>query len=551
MSISITLDGADISAAALGTLSVQREERSAGIASFSYHVSGTPPLPDALVGKPVIIAWSGDTIYTGSVNKAEWDPSARVFAISCSDLLQESFEGQTDAQILALIPDSRYSRTVFGDREDGWQYALDCMSTVTRDVHNDRLGALQTPAYASKGTPDRTLTAAQILNDGEYSLDIFARRDLVTRQLITYTYRVDRWKQRTHAFSWVGMNASILGGGGWCEWYRSEKQFPVPTRDQVTSAANGTGWQISAVIDFETHPDTFGPSDGVCGGGSGWIVTEEAQQAQVISANWDGLRTFAQTITEEYSITLDVPPAQTAFGVATHEDSAAFEVESDDAGLEDGEPPDTSGWPTDAIGDKYEDQGDETTRDNDIQTLMAMGVVRAWQSLRGNSVTVSTPIMPTLELSETIEIDTPDINARGKVRRIEHRISQQGAVTTLALAISRGGAGAGDTLTTPARPDTQPTHGAPTSGTTIQTRVGGHHTVPDYDAAWAQQSNYVTNIYGYICVAPDCPTPEQIYPSPAFRVLGPDIETEAREEVQASSVIAYDISVPQDLLTLS
>ena len=583
--LTISLGGTDISTRLLPTASVHKSERAAATASFTYSPSGTPALPDALINLDVVINWSGERLFTGKVNSAVWDPGARNYKIEASDMLQESFEGKDDAAIQALIPGCVYSESVFGARSDGWTYALDCLSTVAIDLYKDRFGDLQTTAWAAKATADKTFTGAQILNDGAYSLHMASKRELITRHTISYQYRVSRWKVRDHKFSWSAFNSLAAGvrcATSWCDWIVNH-QYYMPKHDTIVSAAQGTGWAIRtgsawAVgapdddngVHFQGHPVNgiyyCGPSGSiqVIWDNMGGSVADDA-----ISAGWTGQRHWGQTVTEEYRITLAVPSAQAALGMLDTEDGAAYGVEADDSAFESNPIPQSAAtWNTDSLGDHYQDQEDEARRLLDLGCLINAGATRILGAWRGNSVSVETAIVTDAELFQTVAINTADIQAKGKVAEIQHNITGDRATTVWAIAISTGPGDAGDSITIPARPDTSPIHTPPAASTALGTAAGGCGDVIDFDEDWEGWTTFVPQVVNEVtydgggnpsqnthtrptCDAPAVePTPEQLYPL-RFKVTGPDIEAEARDEVTATQAVIYNLSVPADTLVLT
>jgi hypothetical protein len=287
------------------------------------------------------------------------------------------------------------------------------------------------------------------------------------------------------------------------------------------------------------------------------VSADGGDQQAAITAYWDGMRHWAQTVTETYSATVESTAAQALFGLKAQEDNAAYQVDADDQAFEGGplSRAEYQTWAQDAIGDYVTDRDDETGRDNDLQTLMAVADTRMRDQLRLNFVTVSTEIMPDLELAETISITTTDIQAKGKVQSIEHTISGAAATTTIRIAISRGGGGTGDTLTTPARPDTSPTHTAPATLTNLGVNIGGCSDSEVYDEDWMGWSTIVPQEIGAatrpLCSSPgDEPAADQLYPT-TMKVPGPDVEDEARNEVTATRTASYVVAVPNDTLVLT
>lgn len=554
----VILDGVNITARCLDSISTDVAESGAATATFTYSPTTTPLLPTELIRKAVTIDWNGERIFTGQVAEATWDLYERVYEVTCSDLLQETFETMTDAQILAALPGSVYSIALFGEREDGWRFALDALSTITSEVHLTRGGILEVSSWAAKSTPDRTYTAGQILNGGAYDLELAKARDIVTQRKVKFGFRVNRWKVRDHGFGWYG----IASPNAWCDWVQNAG-WDVPDAATIRAAAQGTGWPVKGTIRFQGHPAT-----GVqCGGTVNWINDIETDQA--VAANWTGQRHWAQTVNETYDIEMNCTAAQVTFGLVSQEDEYASEILSDDTGFESGLPNVGDGWPTDSLGDRFEDQTDETQRQNDLLAGMGVSITYIWHALRQNFVTVEIPIEPTLSLDDTVRITTPDIDAQGKVFRFGHEVGTEVATTRMTLAISRGGGGSSDPVVVPGRPDSSPVHAAPPSSTTLDTYVGGCSDSPPYDDTWEGWSTIVPQEVTTLREDPDrpgewieivetrpaCsvpaenPSASQLYPL-RFQVKGPDIEDEARNDVDALSNTTLEVAVPEDLLVL-
>lgn len=595
MTHQIILDGVDISPYCQESIQVTFGERVARTASFTYYPPVTPALPTALIRKPVTISENGTLIFTGEVLDATWTPKTRQYAVACTDQFQEFFETKTTTEILALIPGSYYSKALFGDREDGWRVAQDVMSTVPSDVFLDEAGALQAVAWAAKTTPDRIFTAGNILNDGAYQMELMPGRDVITQYKIQFKLRMSRWKLRTHKFSWSLYNSKDgRGGADFCEWLRGHT-YPTMTYDMVLSAASGTGWEIQHPNGFVISPGAgeftgirtrgFPLSGSVCSLGGDpviWLNTDEAGKINSTYAAWTGTRNWAQTLTETYEITLDCTAAQASFGVVVQEDSAAYSAPSEDSSFENGVPTEAYAWNRDTIGDYFDDQYDETERENDILAMIGVGHTHVWKSLRSNYVTVDVPLDPTLSLDETVLVTTDDIDAQGKLVRVTHSIRNVGARTSqITIAIARGGGGTTDPLLLPARPNSEPGYGAPSDTTSLGTYVGGCSDAPDFRedmlgfvVSEAQEvialqenpendpahPNYdpnnpdkppieVTHIRPACTDPTTVPTAAQMYPT-QFKVQGPDIEDAARDENAVTSTTTYNVAVPDDTLVL-
>lgn len=241
-----------------------------------------------------------------------------------------------------------------------------------------------------------------------------------------------------------------------------------------------------------------------------------------------------------------MPDAQAEYGIVEQKQEVTRQIEADDAAFEGGSPPRVSqgGWQQDRIDDWVRDRFQEPGRLNDLHAIYGLARASLREALRGNAVAFETVIAPTVDLRHTVEMTTRDIETKGKVRAIEHRIDLQQAVTRITLAISTGGGGVDGDLTIPDRPDSRPTHSMPPGKTQLTTHVGGCEDDDPFDPEW---EGWITNERACAQPAAD---PEKIYPY-RFRVVGPDIEDEAREDAEAASTTTIAIGVPQDILVLN
>lgn len=588
MSYQVLLDGVDITSRVASTLMISIGEQIARTGSFVYYPSATPLLPTELIRKSVVINYLGSPILTGKVSTAVWNLGPRSYSITCSDLIQEVFEDSTETEILALVPFGTYSEARFGEREDGWRQAQDIMSTTPYDVHLANDGAtIETAIWEAKTTPDRTLTADQILNDGAYTLELAGARDIITQRVIKVENRFSRWKMRKHKFGFNFYSGVFPGIGttapaSFCDWLTNHT-CPLPTREMIHSAAQGTNWTIhqrswlTSVDEYEGISFKGLPSSqtDLCQNGTIFINPTESAANHVTSASWTGTRHWAQTITETYDITINAVGAQSTYGVVPQEDSVAEPQDADDSGFESGDGEEAGYWPIDVLGDYYQDQNDESLRTSVLNATIGVGLSALWASLRKNYVTVEVPLDPTLSLTETIRITTADIDTQGKVYRLEHQLDEDIHKSIVTIAVCRGGAGGPVVfpLPTPDQPDSTPGYAPPADSTTVGTHLGGCINLPVFDDDWdGFTANHVqeltllypnpNNVEGEpdlppieaVLVRPSCsavgqPSEDQLYPQ-RFSITGPDIDDDSREEMTVSEPTTLDVYVPEDLLVL-
>lgn len=513
-----------------GPVRVEAEENSARIADVTIRASGGNP--EDWVGQSITIAFDGATIFTGKVNRPHFDAGRGLLRLSCSDLLQETFEAKTEAEILTAIPNGVWNRHIFGDREDGWQQALDVLSTWPGEVHLNASGSLITAAW-NGGSGSYSFNASQHVH-GSVRPDFARRRDIVNQVNITFEVRYTRRHHREHVFSWS------WGHSSFCSWFQNSHD--LPTREMVQSAAEGAVWQIQGPISFTALPDSGSYS---CGS---WLISDEEQRSIVAAAGWTAVRRWTQTITETYNLRVECTPSQTRYGLIEQEDSGSYQADYNDAAWDqdkNAETPSGGSWTVNGIGDYYSDEITRADADAAIECICKIASTRIKDTHRRNYVVFDVPCNPGMDIAATASVTNPTISATGKITQLVHQIDPEvgRAVTTVKIACSRGGGGSDDTITAPTAPDTSPQHAAPSSSTSLPTRIGGDTGGPAYDEDWT----------GYTGNRTLLDQGAETYPN-RFRVVTPDIEDESRDEATGEVEVAdatFDAGAPDDTLSIA
>ncbi len=524
VSVSIGGAGADVA----GPIRVEREENKAAIATVTVRATGGNP--ESWIRKSLVITFDGSTLFTGKINRPSFDATRGLLTLTASDLLQEYFEGRTEAQILTDIPNGKYSRAIFGDREDGWQQALDVLSTWPGESHLNAAGGLVVSSWTSPGGGSSAFGANGHIH-GTVRPQFARGRDLTNKITLTAQVRYTRRHHREHGFSWG------WGHGSFCDWYANS--HTLPTREMAQSAAEGAAWAIQGPISFTALPDTGLYS---CGG---WAISDEAQQAFATSADWDAVRRWTQTVTETYNITISAAPSIARYGEIAQEDSGSYQDDYEDSAWDqdrNAETPSGGAWSANAIGDYYSDEIDRTAADDAIEVLVLIGKTRILETHRRNYATFDVPCNPSLDLAGTASVSNSAISANGKISQIVHSIDPISgrAITSIKIACFRGGGGSDDAIAAPTPPDTQPGYGAPASSTTLPTRIGGVAGAPAYDTDWTGYTGNANLLTGGA----------EVYPQ-RFRVVSPDVEDGARDEVESSTSETFAVGVPDDTFSVS
>jgi len=545
--INITLGGVDVSTTVVGQVQVEAEEFASRVATFSIiPASGAVDVND-WTGKAVTInyvtvnsvgATLTDTrIFTGSVDLPIYNPQNGFVTFACTDSLQERFEGMTEAAILVELT-GYYSASVFGESEDGWQFAQDVLSTVPKgfDLNTDgSTGALT--VWAAKGMADYSYTEATVLSDS-VSTDLAKRRNLHNKSTDTFEYRFSRSCHREHSYSWAPPSWDF------CTYYADS--FTLPNRDLVNSAANSAGWGLQGGISFGQLPASTAP---ICGSGV-WVIAEELRGQLAISAGWTGVKRWAQTVTETYALTVQSPQSITHFGEIAITTKGALSTDYSDSSWENSTDLSTpAGSTQNANNDWIIERADRVASVAALTTKLNLMATDILKGHRENYVFWDIELNPNIERSHTLSInahllDGRGIEAKGKAHRVIHSVdlSTGRAVTSLAIAVSKTGTATpptADTLTPPAAPATVPAISTPASSTTLGTQIGGH----TGNAAHDPNDDGYSGNYSVI-------TGGNTYPV-QFKVDTAAIEDAARNEITGTTTQTYEIIIPDETLVIT
>jgi len=540
----VTLDSVDVSSKISGTVIVEAEESTSRIAMFVLQSgAGTISAGDWL-GKSVTIDYktlnssggtiSQDRIFTGLVEHAVFNPNTKLVTFDCSDNLQGDFEAMTQAEIDAIMTNTRWSEAVFGEYEDGWLYFEDISKTYPQSYDYNVDGTTGTLVdWAAKVTADFSYTASDIF-DGTIRYSLAPKRELFNQYTITYNYRFDRLKHRSHGFAWSGAAA-------FCEYFA--QSFELPTRDMIAEAAAGAGWHVVQPIQYDSLPKS---KASVCGGAGAWVISKEFQETLATGAAFSVTKKWTQTATENYVLTVSAPQSIAWLGTIAYEEQASNQTETNADGW--AEDTTTPTGRTDSLGDIVQDKYDRTVSDNDIETLVARARTEILASHRENYVEAEIELNPTLERFHTVSLSANGVSGKGKVFKYVHSVDFDDgeAITEIKIAVSINGgeaASGDDTIEAPTAPDTDPDVTAPDASTTLPTRIGSDNSVDDFDEDW----NGFTGNYS---VPVGTPTPRQIYPR-RFKVVTPDIDQEAIDHIEAEKTQAYEFDIPNETLTIT
>lgn len=608
----VFLDGVDISERLTGQIRVQGEEGAARTASFTMLPEEGEISLTQWVGKTVTIdyVWNSAEdgpqswrLFTGIVDVPSYDPINGITLFDCTDDLQKFIEAKTREQLTDLIG-GRWSKSIFNDDGDLWQYAQDRLSTIPVSLDLDVYRSERVTDWLGKEEPDYVYDGFTI-EDQSVQVQLASRRDLINTIDIGFDYRFIRGKARRRALRWRHPLTFCGVNNG------PNLRFATkPTRDMIESAIRGTGWAFGG----GTY-DLLPPAGKInCGASSGgviyWNISESNRQKFVVGFTLYMAKQFEQDLTETYKLLLTAPQSIEQVGEIKQEESGSLDAEDDgqedeseqgdvnacgaessgESGLNGSSgsfsmqlrvPPDpdyidliggNAPGTVNLSGDYYRDRNnkaDNTTEDaaEAMETLLHKGRTQILAAHRQNVVSWQMPIQPYLDRMQTIELDYERVAAKGKVRYLAHIMDMDSgrAVTEIAISVSRTDSEASATdsdLIAPNRPDFDddpeipppPLGGLGTNagGIVLSTHLGGVANAPPCNPDW---TGYIGNARKsqIIIVGQHAPAGQQIfrfYPE-RFVVESPEIEAEARDPVEMAADASYTMAIPNEPLTMA
>jgi len=532
----VLVGGVNITAQLTGTVTVDREEGAAGIASFDLYIApGVAVVPPDWKGRAVSIDYistsQGKTAearkFTGQISRADWNPVNRILTCECSDQLQQRVEGMSVAAIDALVGGD-WSADVFEPIEgrSHWDYALERLSTRPVSLDSSPAGELRVTSWYAVSPhfiygPGTTLYQTVELQQSD--LD-----ESTNRVEIEFSYRYSRLWQLNERYNWRHPGTLGLDDlAGFCQWRTDPTE--LPQIGMVEDAASGNG-QTVLNPDYYLLPLTLADP---CGTGVGWT---NIYDDLLLGVDWTGARRWVQTVTETYSLTLATAAGEAEATRIVQRSSATVNVESDMA----------EAWtegPIDGSGGAF-DIPNDARRNAAMVVALRMGQVEIIGAHRETTVSWQVPTSMALgvDLVHTLQVADQGVTASGKCRRIvdSFDLGSGSAVTTISIAIMRGG-GVSDPLTLPGRlGEGQIGEG---EGNVfyepLPTQLGGRTGIPPYDDELdGFAGNYSQN-------NPNA----EVFPR-RLSVTAAEIPAAQRDEQLLDAAVLYRVGIPNDTLEL-
>ncbi|HBP2112095.1 TPA: hypothetical protein L5W84_006502, partial [Pseudomonas aeruginosa] len=409
------------------------------------------------------------------------------------------------------------------DGRSRWDYAQERLTSVTGSLDCSPYGALRVTSWLSVAPAFEFGQGSTVY--GSLAVELADLSSQTNRIEIECDYRFSRLWQLNASYGWQHPGTgNAVGEAGFCNWRGDDTE--LPDVEMITSATESSGQTL-----FYATWYPLPPTGVYCNPPAAWRndFTE-----LLLGGNWIAGRRWVQSVTERYRLVMEVQPSVAATGQIVGRQRASFEIESDKA----------SGWESDPItggSTGHSDEKDDNRRLSALNCLLAQGATTLIAAHRGTTVTWDVPtsmILP-IDLVHTLRLADQGARAVGKCRRIVDRfdLASGSALTTISIAVMRGGGGAADPLVPPAG-SSDPVS-PPSGGGQLSTQLGGRNGSPAYDdEADGFAGNWSNRDPG-----------AELFPR-RFSLTANDIPETYRDEHAPEIAATYRVAVPDDVLEM-
>ncbi|HBO1011786.1 TPA: hypothetical protein L4E51_006210 [Pseudomonas aeruginosa] len=524
----------DVTPLLTGEIEVDREEGAAGVASFSIYLGDDPVVPADWIGRTVTIDYATETAgelsqgrrFTGRVTQPAWNPVRRVLGVSCTDQLQQRVEAMAIADVDALVG-GKWSADVFESVEgrSRWDYAQERLTSVVGSLDCSAYGALRVTSWHSVAPTFEFGPGSTVY--GSLAVELADLSSQTNRVEIECDYRFSRLWQWNINYGWKAPGTDGQDGEpGFCNW--RPESHELPDTEMVESATSSSG---QTLIQSSTEYYPLPPTGIYYTPPQSWA---NKYTGLLLGADWAAGRRWVQAVTESYRIAVEVQPSVLATGPIISRSRASFEIDSDLA----------ESWESAAItggSSGHIDQPSETRRIGALTCLLEQARATLVGAHRGTTVSWDCPtsMVMAVDLTHTLKFDDQRIKAVGKCRRVLDRFDLESgsAITTLSIAVMRGGGGDSDVLTPPSGSGAAPE--LPAFDGRLESQIAGHPDDPPFDES---KDGFSGNYDNYN-------SPQPRYPR-QLRITAPEIPASLRDEYSPEIGASFRVSVPDDLLEM-
>lgn len=560
-----------------GQIEVIRSENNASLATFTVKQACGTIDPDQFQGSSVTIdvddAGTVKRIYTGIVDIPEVDIIRGRITYRCTDRRRELINNQ-----LSTIKNNigYYSTHIFGEAKDTFEEVEYRLETVMQSVDFDAFGQYTLTSLNPKASPDYTLTGSQVYRDGKNDpkVELTSRARIINKVNINFGYRYPKLYHWETGYTWEHPDKDTI-----CTYFTSGRSFP--SKEMIRQAAKASGWVLNAeptftpiwdagfyrcsgntiaftttVASSDVIPSTDANGDPIVDSNGNTVYTrtnrsfEDSRYMWALGTTFTLSNRWAQTIEEDYSLTINAPQSQSKFGVV--EQNARYGLES---------PFDTVDWESyEAYNNVLPDGNtisgntiiDKDTNRQEFNTALITALNRAkttiLKSHRDNRVKFIRSMWPEIDLKHTVRLNSNKIDVTGKVSEIRHAfdINNKLADTTVELSFSQSEGSASDTsLSVPSAPTY--TASQVVSSVTLGNYYGKDPATTNDSENW---TGMIGNQYNYDTTGGITNITLTTFPI-YFVVKSPSVQDEARENRTVSTSGSYNVEIPNDSFTVT
>ena len=435
----------DVTAQVIDAIRIDAEEGAARIAEFTLRPPAATVIdPASWTGRAVEIDVADNSTgtptdavrrFTGKIDTPTVDMIGRTVSIRATDDLQGVCDATSNAALDALIV-GYPSPVIFDPDSRGWDYAQDMLSTVPRALDLSPTGTMRCTDWSAKITADLTLDE-DVIGDASVVPRTADLASLINEVTVSFNYRFPRVKGENYIIDW-----EFVTLGTFTAHVTAAKSFLQ--RVQVPAALAAAGASLNAPINYAALPTyaigSWTPTPGVdetlCMGFTADVSFDYAQQneeqhvitvANALSIAAVGTRqaTLAGSLVGDYP---DITAAETQITLYKKLISGVPPVDS--------APP--SPGNTSAADVTLSAGTDRTAADAAMEALIAIAKTRIRGSHRHNSVRVTVPLIPDIDLDKTLRIDADGVLAQGKCIRVTEIIDPAAgsAIADVEIALS-------------------------------------------------------------------------------------------------------------------
>lgn len=470
--VRVEIDGVDVSSDVVGEVVVDAEEGAARIADLALAMApGAAILPATWIGRSVRVYLTDGAggnampLFGGIVDLPTVQLTERRLALRCTDNRQGVIAAMTRAEIAALLPGTRHSPVVFDDGAGSLPYANDRLSTLPVALDLSPLGGLRVTPWLARALPDLSFDSDQVI-DGSLSFDLAERSGMTNLVEIDFGYRFPRIKSEGYQ---IDYDYLALNSTSFVYWVRDGNTFLQ--RAAVEAAIEAAGGAIVSVT-WIALPTTAQVIPGIGGAPAGaWLPNELTDGQFCLGFSAVVSFDYAQQIEETHRITVACAGSIAQVGAVRSTMSGALEGVYDDPvaveqnillyrGKVTTIPPKNLApvvvGLTNSVNGTLTTDTNRAAADAAMETLIAVAGTQIVASHRQHTVRAVVPCNPVLDVDKTVAIDAGGVLAKGKARRVVHRLDADAgtALSDFSLAISSiAGVGLthpGDTVSAPA-----------------------------------------------------------------------------------------------------